>query len=109
MSHNDLINRSRVLDGRAACELGVVHESVTQTEDGDAAFQRGIIIAREISSRGPVAVRAAKIAIDEGSQVDLKRGLEIEGECYQMVLPTEDRMEALRAFVEKRKPKYRGG
>jgi enoyl-CoA hydratase/carnithine racemase len=55
-----------------------------------------------------VAVRAAKRAIDQGGEAPLPRGLEIEAECYGLVLPTQDRLEALAAFAEKRPPTYQG-
>lgn len=61
-----------------------------------------------MASNGPVAVRAAKKAVREGMQVDLRTGLELERECYATVIPTEDRIEGLRAFKEKRKPVYNG-
>jgi methylglutaconyl-CoA hydratase len=55
-----------------------------------------------------VAVRAAKAAIDQGCEAPLPEGLEIEARCYERVLPTQDRLEALAAFAEKRKPNYTG-
>ena len=57
---------------------------------------------------GPVAVRAAKAAIDQGTEVEIERGLAIEAECYARVIPTSDRLEALAAFAEKRAPRYQG-
>jgi methylglutaconyl-CoA hydratase len=53
-------------------------------------------------------VRAAKEAIDKGCELSLEDGLEFEAECYSRTLETSDRIEALTAFAEKRKPKYRG-
>ena len=65
-------------------------------------------LALQIASNGPVAVRAAKAAIDQGCEAPLPEGLEIEARCYERVLPTQDRLEALAAFAEKRKPNYTG-
>jgi methylglutaconyl-CoA hydratase len=53
-------------------------------------------------------VRAAKAAIDSGCEEPLARGLETEARCYERVLGTQDRLEALAAFAEKRKPSFRG-
>ena len=53
-------------------------------------------------------MRAAKRAIDVGSELPQTEGLEVESECYGLVLGTEDRLEALAAFSEKRKPKFKG-
>ena len=65
-------------------------------------------LAQQIAGNGPVAVRAAKAAIDQGTEVEIERGLAIEAECYARVIPTSDRLEALAAFAEKRAPRYQG-
>lgn len=61
-----------------------------------------------IRENGPVAVRLAKRAIEGGAALPLDRALALEWECYRGTLATEDRVEALRAFAEKRKPVFRG-
>ena len=53
-------------------------------------------------------MRAAKQAIDTGSQLDIESALDFERACYQSTLTTEDRLEGLKAFAEKRKPVYKG-
>ena len=50
----------------------------------------------------------AKMAINRGSEVDLASGLGFEEAAYAQVIPTKDRIEALMAFKEKRKPVFRG-
>ena len=62
----------------------------------------------EMSQFGPVGLRMAKKAVDEGIQVKLSEGYEIEKQCYGQVLCTQDRLEGLKAFGEKRKPVYNG-
>uniref|UniRef100_A0A8C0QCU5 AU RNA binding methylglutaconyl-CoA hydratase n=1 Tax=Canis lupus familiaris TaxID=9615 RepID=A0A8C0QCU5_CANLF len=57
---------------------------------------------------GPVAVRVAKLAINQGMEVDLVTGLAIEEACYAQTIPTKDRLEGLLAFKEKRPPRYKG-
>ena len=57
---------------------------------------------------GPVALRAAKEAVDLGGAVGLAEGLAVEAACYAQVLPTADRLEGLAAFKEKRQPVYTG-
>ena len=57
---------------------------------------------------GPIGVAMAKVAINKGSEVDLASGLSFEEAAYAQVIPTEDRIEALMAFKEKRKPVFKG-
>jgi enoyl-CoA hydratase/carnithine racemase len=70
--------------------------------------RESIAIAESIASNGPIAVRLAKRAIDEGLDRGMDEALAIEWDCYRGVLGTEDRVEALRAFAEKRAPSFRG-
>ncbi|HET9481424.1 MAG TPA: enoyl-CoA hydratase-related protein [Candidatus Polarisedimenticolia bacterium] len=65
-------------------------------------------LARAIAGNGPVAIRLAKRALDGGAGLPLSEGLEHERRCYEGVLATKDRLEALKAFIEKRKPVYKG-
>jgi enoyl-CoA hydratase/carnithine racemase len=64
--------------------------------------------ASRIAGNAPLSVRQAKKSIQEGTQVDLHSGLRIEIEAYNHLVPTEDRREGIRAFVEKRKPVFTG-
>lgn len=104
----ELIFTARILSGSDAKQLGIVNHIVEQNETNDAAYQKAIDIASEILPNGPVGVRMAKKAIDNGLQVDLNTGFAIEEACYAQLLPTTDRLEGLKAFAEKRKPKYKG-
>lgn len=64
---------------------------------------QAVVLANDICEGGPVATRAALQAV-EGWQ----RGEESENAAYDLVLPTQDRVEALTAFGEKRKPSFKG-
>lgn len=66
-------------------------------------FGQAVNMAREICEGGPVAIRAAMQAVDGWQQ-----GEPSENKAYEMVIPTDDRQEALRAFGEKRKPVFKG-
>ena len=101
----DLILTGRRIDAVEAERIGLVNRIAAPGRLRAAAVE----LARSIADNGPVAVRAAKSAIDRGSELPLEQGLAVEASCYERVLPTKDRLEALAAFAEKRKPRYVGG
>uniref|UniRef100_K1QGC5 Methylglutaconyl-CoA hydratase, mitochondrial n=2 Tax=Magallana TaxID=2171616 RepID=K1QGC5_MAGGI len=104
----ELIFAARVFTGKEAAEMGVVNHSVEQNSDGDAAYQRALKLGQEILPQGPVALRAAKFAINRGSEVDIASGLSFEEAGYSQVINTKDRLEGLSAFKEKRPPRFSG-
>ncbi|KAL4008948.1 hypothetical protein ACER0C_002800 [Sarotherodon galilaeus] len=104
----ELIFAARVVDGTQAQQMGLVSHSVEQNNSGDAAYLRALELPREINPQGPIAIRMAKLAINQGIEVDLSTGLAIEEACYSQVIPTKDRLEGLSAFKEKRQPQYKG-
>ena len=55
-----------------------------------------------------MAIRMAKKAINEGLEVNTASGMAVEQHCYVQLFDTQDRLEGLAAFAEKRKPKYTG-
>ena len=65
-------------------------------------------LAQTIAANGPVAVRLAKRSIEQGAARALAEALDLEWQCYQGVLETSDRLEALEAFAEKRPPRFKG-
>jgi enoyl-CoA hydratase/carnithine racemase len=65
-------------------------------------------MAAEICETGPIAIEQAKYAINHGLETDLHTGLAIESNAYWVTIPTQDRLEGLAAFREKRKPVYKG-
>jgi methylglutaconyl-CoA hydratase len=100
----ELIYTARRIDADEALSFGLVNQVVDAEDLLSAAYQ----LAAEIAANGPVAVRQAKFAIDQGFGVDLHTGLAIEQKAYEVVIPTDDRLEGLAAFAEKRKPNYIG-
>ena len=95
---------------------GAMHTAVEALDDGVAdrvvpgaeLDEVSEELARRFAANGPVAVRAAKRAIDRGLDLPLDRALELEFACYEETLATRDRVEALQAFAEKRPPRFRG-
>lgn len=100
----DLILTGRKIDCVEAERIGLVNRIAPEGQLSECARE----VARSIADNGPVAVRAAKAAIDQGCEMPMSKGLEFEARCYERVLPTQDRLEALAAFAEKRKARYSG-
>lgn len=100
----ELIFTARRIDANHAEKIGLVEHCVASGN----AHEKALEIAKEIMKQGPVAVRMAKVAIDRGMEMEAASGMVLEEACYAQTLHTKDRLEALNAFVEKRKPCYRG-
>eukprot|EP00871_Galdieria_phlegrea_P003773 jgi/Galph1/4397/GphlegSOOS_G3117.1 len=101
----ELIFTGRRIGPEEALALGLVEKTAQGQE---TALSCALDLAKKMLSTGPLALRLAKLAIRNGSQVDILRGFEFEDASYARVVPTKDRREALQAFAEKRKPQYRG-
>ena len=63
-------------------------------------------IARTIAQKAPIAVKMAKTLINENQEIE--RGLEKEINLFAQCFATQDRLEGINAFLEKRKPKFKG-
>jgi enoyl-CoA hydratase/carnithine racemase len=93
--------RMKVDEAKAA---GLVNHVVPKGQ----ALARALEIATTIAANGPVAVRQAKKAIAYGAETDLDTALILAIEAYNATVVTEDRLEGVRAFNEKRKPRFQG-
>ena len=71
-------------------------------------MQAAMEILEQSLSKAPLALAAAKAAVDDGFEVPLLKGLAFERAHYAQLFNTKDRLEALRAFAEKRKPSFEG-
>jgi len=100
----ELIFTGRRVDAKEAFEIGLVNKVAPAEKLLDECLE----MAAMICEAGPVAIGQAKYAINYGSEVDLHTGLAIESNAYWVTIPTEDRLEGLAAFREKRKPVYKG-
>ena len=101
----DLIFTGRRVKGEDAFREGLL-DRYSGTRD---AIQEALVMASQISEGGPVALQMAKEAVDRGMHAkDMTDALGVEDQCYSKVIPTKDRLEALRAFSEKRKPSFQG-
>ena len=100
----ELILTARKLTASDALAYGVV----TKIVPPENLLQETTVFVDSILANGPIALQQAKFAIKHGMNMDLQTGLAIERKAYEMTIPTEDRIEALTAFVEKRKPVFKG-
>jgi len=100
----ELILTAGRVSAEEAYDLGIVNRIVPRGK----ALEEAIRMARKIAANAPVAVRQAKFAINRGMEVDINTGLSMEARAYETCIGTEDRLEALRAFEEKRKTVFKG-
>jgi len=100
----ELVFTASILNSTDAQSIGLVNYAVDQ----GAALDKALELSALIVPRGPIAVRLAKLAMSRGMDVDRASGFAFEEACYAQVIPTEDRLEGLAAFAEKRKPVYKG-
>jgi enoyl-CoA hydratase/carnithine racemase len=100
----ELIFTGRRVDAQEALQIGLVNQICEQ----ESLLDECLKMAALICEAGPIAIEQAKYAINYGLETDLHTGLGIESNAYWVTIPTEDRLEGLAAFQEKRKPVYKG-
>ena len=98
----ELILTGQAFDAQQGYEWGVVNRVC------DNVVEEALATARTIADNGPLAVRQAKKAVHYGLQMDLATGIRFSIEAYNQLVGTEDRREGVRAFNEKRKPRFQG-
>ena len=100
----ELIFTARRIDAKTALDIGLVNRVV----EPDQLHPASLEMAREIAKNGPIGVAQAKFAINNGTEASLGVALPLESKAYEVTIPTKDRLEALEAFAEKRKPVFKG-
>ncbi|AZB42260.1 enoyl-CoA hydratase [Bacillus sp. FJAT-42376] len=100
----ELIVKAKKINAEEALVYGLINEAVPSGQLMDTCKEW----AAAISQNAPIAVTQAKFAVKNGMNTDLQTGLQIERKAYEVTIPTEDRLEALQAFSEKRKPEFKG-
>jgi len=91
------------IDAREALRLGLVEEVVPHAKLAARAME----IAEAIASKSAVAVRLAKAAVKASARLPLDQGLRYEQQLFALAIASEDKEEGVRAFLEKRDPKWR--
>ena len=100
----DLVLTGRRIDAAEALEAGLVNVVAPKQRWLEEAME----MAQRVARRPPIATRLAKQAIIAADETALSAGLEMERRLYELTMATEDRVEGMRAFIEKRKPDFKG-
>ena len=100
----ELVLTGRRIGAEEAQRLGIVNSVASKREWLDAALE----LAGVVASRPPLAVRLGKQAVLAADETSLHAGLDQERRLYELAMATEDRVEGMTAFLEKRRPEFRG-
>ena len=100
----ELVLTGRRIDAQEAHSLGLVNQVTKKKEWLTTAIDVGQVIAR----RPPMAARLAKRAVLAADETALSAGLDYERRLYEIAMATEDRVEGMAAFLEKRRAQFRG-
>lgn len=102
----ELIFTGRIISAEEAASIGLVNQ-VTE-DDPEALMKAAEDMARQIMTKGPMAVTLAKMSINLGLETDINTGLMIERLAQTIAFSTEDRKEGTAAFLEKRTANFQG-
>ena len=100
----EMILTGKRIGAEEAKTLGLVSRVVPK----EAYLEEAKKLANEIASRSPVAVRLAKMSVNKAFEMGLGDGMDFEREAFYLLFASEDAKEGMRAFMEKRKPDFRG-
>lgn len=99
-----MIYTGKFIGAEEAARIGLVNKMVEPEQLMDEAMEMATLIA----GKPPLGIRAAKEAINRGLNMTLLEGLEVEAYHWSYLCGTEDQKEGARAFIQKRKPIFKG-
>jgi len=100
----ELIFTGKMISAKEAFDMGIVNRVFPQA----SLMEEVKKVAAQIAGNGPVGVRLAKMVIDAGFNMDLAEACSLESYAFSIGFATEDQKEGMSAFIEKRKPSYKG-
>jgi enoyl-CoA hydratase/carnithine racemase len=100
----ELVLTGRRIDAHEAHRIGIVNQVAPKKQWLESAIELAELVAR----RPPIAARLAKQAVLAAEETALSAGLDYERRLYELAMATEDRLEGMDAFLEKRRPEFRG-
>ena len=100
----ELVLSGRFISGEEALQYGLVNKVVPV----EMYLHEALQLAKEISEMSPIAAQLAKEAVNRSFETHLDEGLHFERKNFYLAFATEDQKEGMKAFVEKRKPEYKG-
>ncbi len=100
----ELIFTAEIINAEEALEIGLVNKVIAEEELAAEAET----MAKTMTTKGPIALRYAKEAVNKGLDLTLEQGLRLEADLYFLLHTTGDRTEGIRAFLERRPPHFKG-
>ncbi len=100
----EMVLNNRTLSAQEALQFGLVNRVVPV----ERYLEEALTLAEEIAARAPLAVRLAKEAVNAALETSLTEGLAAERRNFYLLFATEDQKEGMKAFIEKRKPQWKG-
>ncbi|HET6261269.1 MAG TPA: enoyl-CoA hydratase-related protein, partial [Chloroflexia bacterium] len=100
----DMVLTGRMLSAREALQFGLVNRVVPV----EAYLKEAVKLAKSIAEKSPIAVQMAKDAVLKAFDTPIQEGLLHERKNFYMLFSTEDQKEGMAAFIEKRKPEFKG-
>lgn len=101
---SEMILVGDIIDANQALSWGIISQVVPDAELMDVTMK----LAKKIQHNAPLAIQKAKSSIKIASKVDIESGLDFETKSFNEVFNTEDRVEGIQAFLEKRPPNFQG-
>lgn len=100
----EIVLNNRTLSAQEALHYGLVNRVVP----AEACLEEALKLANEIAARAPIAVRLGKEAVNHSFESSLSDGIAHERRAFYFLFSTEDQKEGMQAFIEKRRPEWKG-